>query len=150
MGLASASGGVIIVTGTDDKNYRLSVLTMKQIGELSSIWMGRLREKYKTLLKEMAAGFGQQLLALRDFEMNEPSFTDTCQYAITAAGIDDTLKLSSGLSEVDTLGTPWERKDLAAQVIGLMPIKASQAGSLPDPTSDITSTAGETKTETGS
>lgn len=132
MGLASDAGNGVYVEGLDGKEYVLPVLTMKQIAELSALWMGRLRDRYKAALREMGATIGQQLAALRDFEQNEPSFIDTCQYAVTAAGIDDTLAIVFK-SDVSVLGDPWRRREIASQLVGLTPINPKKVEALPDP-----------------
>lgn len=149
MGLNQQAGAFVYATGTDGKEYAMPVLSMKQIGQLSGLWMGRLRDRFKSTLNEMRATVGQQLLALRDFEMNEPSFSDTCHYAVTPAGIDDVLRLASGLTDVDVLGDTWTRKDLASQLVGLAPVNPRKVEALPDPTPGTPQTESATATATG-
>ncbi len=141
MGIISASGGVIRIKGTDGVDYQLNILTMAQIAALSSVWLDRLRKKFINMLNDLSVTVGQRLIAMREFEMLEPSFHDTVNFAITPNGIDETILLAVRANHPDfsnaditVLGDVWERRELASRLVQLVPVNGQKVDSLADPT----------------
>lgn len=140
MGFISASGGIVKVIGKSKREYRLPVFTMEQFGQLGSVWMDKLRKRFNKSLDDMGATIGQKILAMRDFEMSEPTLADIANYATTPEGIDEAIKIVAANFDLDDMGNPIERIDIVKRVLHLIPQDPMDIESLPDPFVGTTTT----------
>ena len=121
MSLIEASAATIHVVGRDGKEYRLSPLTMRQIGELSSWWMDGLRGRFMEDLSRLGLTKIEQAAAMREFELNEPSYGYVVRFGLSPAGVDRVCRLAMCGGEVEALGETMERAELASRLLGLAP-----------------------------
>lgn len=134
MGMNTASGGSVHVTGSDGRERVLRVLTMGQLAELAGWWKSQLRKQLLVNLDLLGVTVGQRIAALDDFERHEPTYWEVIRWGQSPTGVDRVCAAAAGEdTDVVSLGSPLERTEIANQLLQLMPADPQALESLPDP-----------------
>jgi len=121
---------------------------MGQIAQLAEVWKGKLRQQLLKSADTLGLSEGKKMSALDDFERNEPVYMDVIRYGICPAGVDAVCRAglgSDGVSvDLELLGSPLERTELASRLLQLQPIDGG--GKIPDPLPEAPGETGTQKT----
>ena len=147
MGLPSASGASFVITTNDGLSLKCAVLTMRQLGEVGHIQHNAVIGRMIARMEAMPGMTpGQTLIALREFEVQEPTFHEIMHWGQTPEGSRVVLMLAIKThneefdeKELESLGTPLDRIEYASKALQLRPVEDD----IPDPSKEEGDTTGE-------